>query len=101
MGGKQWTRTGRSGEEIQTLAISGPGTISITMNGNSGGFTIVDNNTRICMKDTHGSDCNANFSIVSTNIGADHAYDPQGAKSGYTLTTVSYTLLQLPKILLV
>jgi len=86
MGGKQWTRTGRSGEEIQTLAISGPGTISITMNGNSGGFTIVDNNTRICMKDTHGSDCNANFSIVSTNIGADHAYDPNGAKQGYTLT---------------
>ena len=86
MGGQQWTRTGRSGEEIHTLNITGAGTTSITMNGNSGGFTIVDNNTRICMKDLDGNDCNANFSIVSINTGSDHAYDPNGAKSGYTLT---------------
>ena len=86
MGGETWTRTGRSGEEIKTINISGPGTTSITMNGNSGGFSIVDNNTRICMRDLDGQDCNANFSIVSANLGADHAYDPNGAKQGYNLT---------------
>ena len=49
-------------------------------------LTIVDNNTRICMKDGDGNDCNANFSIVSINLAADHAYDTKGAKAGYSLT---------------
>tara|TARA_B100001113_G_scaffold110580_1_gene89716 strand:+ start:520 stop:4497 length:3978 start_codon:yes stop_codon:yes gene_type:complete len=86
MGGLTWTRTGRSGEEIKTLNITGAGTTSITMNGNSGGFSIVDNNTRICMRDLDGTDCNANFIITNANINGDHAYDNQGAKAGYSLT---------------
>ena len=86
MGGLTWTRTGRSGEEIKTLNLTGAGTTSITMNGNSGGFSIVDNNTRICMRDLDGQDCNANFIITNANINGDHAYDPQGAKAGYNLT---------------
>ena len=62
-------------------------TTSITMNGNSGGFTIVDNGRRICMKDLDGNDCNANFTIVSTNNGADHAYHTQSTPPpGYVLT---------------
>ena len=87
IGGLTFTRTGRSGEQYETLQLTGPGTTSITMNGNSGGFTIVDNGRRICMKDLDGNDCNANFTIVSTNNGADHAYHTQSTPPpGYALT---------------
>ena len=87
IGGLTFTRSGRSGEQYETLQLTGPGTTSITMNGNSGGFTIVDNGRRICMKDLDGNDCNANFTIVSTNNGADHAYHTQSTPPpGYVLT---------------
>ena len=87
--GVTWTQTGRSGEEIHTLNLTQPGTTQISftgLNAANSPLVILDNNTRLCLKDGGGSDCNANFSIVSVNLGADHAYDPNGAKSGYTLT---------------
>lgn len=89
LGGKTWTQSGRSGEEIHTLNLTSAGTTQISftgLNAANNPLVILDNNTRLCLKDGGGSDCNANFSIVSVNLGADHAYDPQGAKAGYTLT---------------
>ena len=89
LGGKTWTQSGRSGEEIHTLNLTSAGTTSISftgLNAANNPLVILDNNTRLCLKDGGGSDCNANFSIVSVNLGADHAYDPQGAKAGYALT---------------
>ena len=89
VGADTWTRTGRSGEIVKSINLSSAGTTSVVFNGlhpANSTLTIVDNNTRICLKDGDGNDCNANFSIVSTNLSADHAYDSQGAKAGYTLT---------------
>ena len=89
VGADTWTRTGRSGEVVKSINLSSAGTTSVVFNGlhpANSTLTIVDNNTRICLKDGDGNDCNANFSIVSTNLSADHAYDSQGAKAGYTLT---------------
>ena len=89
VGADTWTRTGRSGEVIKSINLSSAGTTAVSFTGlhsANSPLTIVDNNTRICMKDGDGNDCNANFSIVSTNLSADHAYDSQGAKAGYTLT---------------
>ena len=87
--GKTFTRVGRSGEQVETIQITTAGTLTTTFTGlHSANSTlnIVDNNTRICMLDGHGSDCNANFIIVATNSAADHAYYSTGAKAGYTLT---------------
>ena len=89
VGADTWRRTGRSGEVVKSINLSSAGTTSVVFNGlhpANSTLTIVDNNTRICLKDGDGNDCNANFSIVSTNLSADHAYDSQGAKAGYTLT---------------
>ena len=89
VGADTWTRTGRSGEVVKSINLSSAGTTAVSFTGlhsANSPLTIVDNNTRICMKDGDGNDCNANFSIVSTNLSADHAYDSQGAKAGYTLT---------------
>ena len=110
--GKTFTRVGRSGEQTETITVSSAGTIPVAFTGlhaANSPLLIKDNGTRICMLDGHGNDCNANFSIVSTNLSADHAYDSQGAKAGYTLTNtkpafyilknpiaVSYTHLTLP-----
>ena len=87
--GKTFTRVGRSGEQTETITVSSAGTIPVIFTGlHSANSTlnILDDNTRICMLDGHGSDCNANFTIVSTNASADHAYYQTGAKAGYTLT---------------
>ena len=87
--GKTFTRVGRSGEQTETITVSSAGTIPVSFTGlHSANSTlnILDDNTRICMLDGHGSDCNANFTIVSTNASADHAYYNTGAKAGYTLT---------------
>ena len=89
IGSETWTQSGRSGEETKTITITGAGTTTVTFNGLNAAnnpLTIVDNNTRLCLKDGGGSDCNANFSIVSTNLSGDHAYYSEGAKAGYTLT---------------
>jgi len=89
VGGKTFTRVGRSGEQTETITVSSSGTIAVAFTGlHSANSTlnIVDDNTRICMLDGGGSDCNANFTIVSTNASADHAYYNTGAKAGYTLT---------------
>ena len=90
--GKTFTRVGRSGEQTETITVSAAGTIPVTFTGlHSANSTlnILDDNTRICMLDGHGSDCNANFTIVSTNASADHAYYSTGAKAGYTLTNTA------------
>ena len=87
--GKTFTRVGRSGEQVETIQITTAGTLTTTFTGlhaANSTLNIVDNNTRICMLDGHGSDCNANFIIVATNSAADHAYYSEGAKAGYTLT---------------
>ena len=89
IGSETWVREGRSGHVSKTVNITTAGTTAVSFTGlhsANSPLTIVDNNTRICMKDGDGNDCNANFSIVSTNLSADHAYDSQGAKAGYTLT---------------
>ncbi len=62
-GGKTWTQTGQTGIETHTVTITGSGTNNVTYNGITGGFTVEDNGTRLCMKDNDGSDCNANFII--------------------------------------
>ncbi len=86
-GGKTWTQSGRSGSVTHTLVFSGAGTNSVTYNGITGGFTVVDNGKRLCMKDNHGSDCNANFIIASEQTGSDHAYQLTSIPSpGYALT---------------
>mgnify|MGYP003333830446 CR=1 FL=1 len=80
-------KVGRSGEQTETITVSSSGTIAVAFTGlHSANSTlnIVDDNTRICMLDGGGSDCNANFTIVSTNASADHAYYNSGAKAGYT-----------------
>ena len=92
VGGKTFTRVGRSGEQIETITLTAAGTTAVAFTGlhsANSTLTIVDNNTRICMKDGDGNDCNANFQIVSTNAAADHAYYSTGAKAGYTLTNTS------------
>ena len=89
VGGKTFTRVGRSGEQTETITVSSAGTIPVVFTGlHSANSTlnILDDNTRICMLDGDGNDCNANFTIVSTNASADHAYYQTGAKAGYTLT---------------
>ena len=89
VGGKTFTRVGRSGEQVETIQITTAGTLTTTFTGlhaANSTLNIVDNNTRICMKDGGGNDCNANFIIVSTNSASDHAYYSTGAKAGYTLT---------------
>ena len=87
--GKTFTRVGRSGEQTETITVSSAGTIPVAFTGlhaANSPLLIKDNGTRICMLDGHGNDCNANFTIVSTNASADHAYYETGAKAGYTLT---------------
>tara|TARA_B100001173_G_scaffold251944_1_gene222975 strand:+ start:832 stop:5694 length:4863 start_codon:yes stop_codon:yes gene_type:complete len=89
IGSETWVREGRSGHVSKTVNITTAGTTAVSFTGlhsANSPLTIVDNNTRICMKDGDGNDCNANFSIVSINLAADHAYDTKGAKAGYTLT---------------
>ena len=99
VGSETWTREGRSGEVTKTINITGAGTTAVSFTGlhsANSPLTIVDNNTRICMKDGDGNDCNANFGIVSTNLAADHSYyckgmtsncTPTGARNGnYSLT---------------
>ena len=92
VGGKTFTRVGRSGEQIETITLTTAGTTAVAFTGlHSANSTLLikDNGTRICMLDGHGSDCNANFSIVSTSAAADHAYYSTGAKAGYVLTNTS------------
>ena len=89
IGSETWTREGRSGEVTKTINITGAGTTAVSFTGLHGAnspLTIVDNNTRICMKDGHGNDCNANFGIVSTNLAADHSYYCKGMTSNCTPT---------------
>jgi len=89
IGSETWVREGRSGEVTKTLNITGAGTTAVSFTGlHSANSTlnIVDNNTRICMKDGHGNDCNANFGIVSTNLAADHSYYCKGMTSNCTAT---------------
>ena len=84
VGADTWTRTGRSGEVVKSINLSSAGTTAVSFTGlhsANSPLTIVDNNTRICMKDGDGNDCNANFQIVSTNADADHAYYSTGAKA--------------------
>ena len=59
------TQTGQTGTESHTVTITGSGTNNVTYNGITGGFTVEDNSTRLCMKDNDGDDCNANFTIMN------------------------------------
>ena len=58
LGGKTWTQTGRSGEEIHTLNLTSAGTTQISftgLNAANNPLVILDNNTRLCLKDGGGS----------------------------------------------
>ena len=82
IGSTTWTQTAgvQTGTEGHTITISGAGTTNATYTGLTGGFTVEDNGTRLCLKDNDGSDCNANFTvdgitpIASTGTGIPEAF---------------------------
>lgn len=86
--GTTFTQSGRSGEQTENITINVPGTTSVTYNGLTGGFTVQDNATRLCLKDYDGNDCNGNFKIEAALSAGDHAYDQSAAPgAGYTNTS--------------
>ena len=59
-----WNRGNNSNSGATTKTITlGPGTTNVTYNGNAGGFTVKNNNTLVCLKDTDGNDCNGEFTV--------------------------------------
>jgi len=72
MGGRTWTRGdgagggAQSGSQTEGFQVV-PGTYNITYSGlNAANSPIVQNNsTSLCLKDGHGPDCNANFTVTS------------------------------------
>ncbi len=59
-----WDRDDNRNSGKVTKSIKLPnGTTNVTYSGNSGGFSIKDNNSRVCLRDTDGNDCNADFKL--------------------------------------
>ena len=86
--GKTFTQSGRSGSQTEIITINVPGTTSVTYNGLTGGFTVEDGGTRLCLKDYDGNDCNGNFKIEAAISAGDHAYDDSAAPGpGYQNTS--------------
>tara|TARA_B100000287_G_scaffold410505_1_gene438992 strand:- start:26521 stop:30366 length:3846 start_codon:yes stop_codon:yes gene_type:complete len=70
VGGVTLTRSGRRGQETKRFQIS-EGTYPVTFTGLHGAnspINVVDSGKRLCLKDGHGGDCNANVTILSVDI---------------------------------
>ena len=67
--GVSFTYSTEEGVSTTTKSVS-PGTYSITLQGNTGGFAVESGNQKLCFYDNDGTDCNASLTISTPQGGA-------------------------------
>jgi hypothetical protein len=71
--GVSFTYSTEEGESTVTKSVA-PGTYSITLQGNNGGFAVESGNQKLCFYDNSGTDCNASLIISTPQGGAAVAF---------------------------
>ena len=71
--GVSFTYNTEEGESVITKSVA-PGTYSITLQGNNGGFAVQSGDQKLCFYDNSGTDCNASLVISTPQGGAAVAY---------------------------
>ena len=101
--GTTWTRSGETGADRKTIDVSADTSYTITYNNLNAANTpinVVDGGNRLCLKDSDGGDCNANFQITATNSGtriAGSLWGENGNNYGVWTNPEQCTLPCLPQ----